>query len=55
MDEIFLLRILLLEPCISLIYARKINKNTNYSFCLLIMYGSSYMRDIFISRSALKG
>jgi hypothetical protein len=27
-----LLEILLLEPCISLIYARKTNKYTNYSF-----------------------
>src|SRR5215468_10160374 len=42
-DEIFLLGILLLEPCISLIYAWKTNKYTNYSFSLLIMYGSSYM------------
>src|SRR5215510_12956504 len=39
----FLLGILLLEPCISLTYARKTNKYTNYSFSLLIMYGSSYM------------
>jgi hypothetical protein len=39
----FLLGILLLEPCILLIYARKTNKYTNYSFSLLIMYGSSYM------------
>jgi hypothetical protein len=39
----FLLGILLLEPCISLIYAWKTNKYTNYSFSLLIMYGSSYM------------
>jgi hypothetical protein len=29
--------------CISLIYAWKTNKYTNYSFGLLIMYGSSYM------------
>jgi hypothetical protein len=43
MDEIFLLGILHLEPCISLIYARKTNKYTNYSFNLLIMYGSSYV------------
>jgi hypothetical protein len=35
--------ILLLEPYISLIYAWKTNKYTNYSFSLLIMYGSSYM------------
>jgi hypothetical protein len=39
----FLLGILLLKPCISLIYAWKTNKYTNYSFSLLIMYGSSYM------------
>jgi hypothetical protein len=39
----FLLGILLLEPCISLIYASKTNKYTNYSFSLLIMYGISYM------------
>jgi hypothetical protein len=39
----FLLGILLLEPCISLIYAWKTNKYTNYSFSLLIMYGTSYM------------
>jgi hypothetical protein len=39
----FLLGIVLLEPCISLIYAWKTNKYTNYSFSLLIMYGSSYM------------
>jgi hypothetical protein len=39
----FLLGILLLEPCISLIYAWKTNRCNNYSFSLLIMYGSSYM------------
>jgi hypothetical protein len=39
----FLLVILLLEPCISLTYALKTKKYTNYSFSLLIMYGSSYM------------
>jgi hypothetical protein len=39
----FFTGILLLEPCISLIYAWKTNKHTNYSFSLLIMYGSSYM------------
>ena len=39
----FLLGILLLEPCISLTYAYKSNKYTNYSFSLLIMYGSPYM------------
>jgi hypothetical protein len=39
----FLLGNLLLEPCISLIYAWKTNKYTDYSFSLLIMYGSSYM------------
>jgi hypothetical protein len=39
----FLLDILLLEPWISLIYAWKTNKYTNYLFSLLIMYGSPYM------------
>jgi hypothetical protein len=39
----FLLGILLLEPCISSTYAWKTNKYTNYSFSLLIMYGTSYM------------
>jgi hypothetical protein len=39
----FLLGILLLEPCSSLIYSRKANKYTNYSLSLLIMYGSSYV------------
>jgi hypothetical protein len=39
----FLMGILFLEPCISLIYVWKTNKYTNYSFSLLIMYGSSYM------------
>src|SRR5215471_1780796 len=39
-DEIFLLGILLLEPCISLIYAWKTNKYTNYEFSLLIIYGT---------------
>jgi hypothetical protein len=39
---ICLLGILLLEPCISLIYAWKTNKYNNYSFNLLIMYGISY-------------
>jgi hypothetical protein len=39
----FLLGILLLEPCISLIYVWKTNKFNDYSFSLLIMYGSSYM------------
>jgi hypothetical protein len=34
---------ILLQPCISLIYAWKPNKYTCYSFSLLIMYGSSYM------------
>jgi hypothetical protein len=38
----FLLGTLLLESCISLIYVWKA-KYTNYSFSLLIMYGSSYM------------
>jgi hypothetical protein len=41
--RVFLLRILLLEPWISLIYAWKNNKYTNCIFSLLIMYGSSYM------------
>jgi hypothetical protein len=39
----FVLGILLLEPCISLICAWKTNKCNSYSFSLLIMYGSSYM------------
>jgi hypothetical protein len=39
----FLLGILHLELYISLIYAWKTNKYPNYSFSLLIMYGSSYM------------
>jgi hypothetical protein len=39
----FLLGILLLEQCISLTYAWNTNKCNNYSFSLLIMYGSSYM------------
>jgi hypothetical protein len=38
----FFTGILLLEPCISVIYACKTNKH-NYSFSLLIMYGSTYM------------
>jgi hypothetical protein len=47
----FLLGILLLEPCVSLIYAWKTNKYTNYSFSLLIMYGSFYMfRHYFANR-----
>jgi hypothetical protein len=45
----FLLGILLLEPCISLIYAWKTKKYTNYSFSLLITYGSSYMFRHYIS------
>jgi hypothetical protein len=45
----FLLEIFLLEPCISLIYAWKTNKYTNYSFSLLIMYGSSYMLRHYIA------
>jgi hypothetical protein len=45
----FLLGILLLEPCISLIYAWKTNKYTNYPFSLLIMYGSSYMLRNYIA------
>jgi hypothetical protein len=39
----FLVGILRLEPCISLIYAWKSNKFNNYSFSLLITYGSPYM------------
>jgi hypothetical protein len=39
----FVLRNLLFEPCISLIYAWITNKYTNYSFSVLIMYGSSYV------------
>jgi hypothetical protein len=39
----FLLGILIFELCISLIYACKTNKYTNYSLSLLIMYGRSYM------------
>jgi hypothetical protein len=39
----FFTGILLLEPFISLIYAWKTNKCNNYSFSLLIMYGSFYM------------
>jgi hypothetical protein len=39
----FLLGILLLESCISLIYAWKTNKYNNYSFSLSIKYGSSHM------------
>jgi hypothetical protein len=42
-DEIFLLGILFLELCILLMYVWKTNKCKNYSFSLLIMYGSSYM------------
>src|SRR5215468_8653285 len=45
----FLLGILFLEPCISLIYACKVNKYNSYSFSLLIMYGSSYMFRHYIS------
>jgi hypothetical protein len=45
----FLLWILLLEQCISLIYAYKTNKYTNYSFSLLIIYGSSYMFRYYIA------
>jgi hypothetical protein len=36
-DKIFLLGIVPLEPCISLIYAWKTNKYTNYTFSLLCM------------------
>src|SRR5215510_14215333 len=45
----FLLGILLLEPYISLIYAWKTNKYTNYSFSLLIMYGSFCMFRYYIA------
>jgi hypothetical protein len=45
----FLLGILPLELCISLIYAWKTNKYTNYSFSLLITNGSSYMFRHYIS------
>jgi hypothetical protein len=38
----FLLGILFLEPCISLIYAWKTNKYNSYPFSLLIVYGISY-------------
>jgi hypothetical protein len=47
----FLLRILLLETCISLIYAWKTNRYTNYSFSFLIIYGSSYMFRITLPSS----
>jgi hypothetical protein len=47
----FLLGILLLEPCISLIYVWKTNKYTNYSFSLLIMYGSSCMFGVTLPSS----
>jgi hypothetical protein len=39
----FLLGIFLLESCILLIYVWKTNKCNNYSFSVLILYGSSYM------------
>jgi hypothetical protein len=42
----FFIVILLLEPCILLIYAGKTNKCNNYSFSLLIMYGSSYVLNL---------
>jgi hypothetical protein len=45
----FLLGILIIEPWISLICAWKISKYTNYSFRLLIMYGSSYMFRYYIA------
>jgi hypothetical protein len=44
-----LLGILLLEQCISLIYAWETNKYTNYSFSVLIMYGSSCMFRCYIA------
>jgi acyl CoA:acetate/3-ketoacid CoA transferase alpha subunit len=47
----FLLGILVLEPRISLIHAWKANKYANYSFSLLIMYGSSYMFRHYIAIS----
>jgi hypothetical protein len=53
-DEIFLLGILVLEPCILLSYAWKTNKCNNYSFSLLIMYGIYMFRheiSIFTERS----
>jgi hypothetical protein len=39
----FFTGVLLLELCISFIYAWKTNKCKHYSFSLLIMYGISYM------------
>jgi hypothetical protein len=45
----FVTRDFLLEPCISLIYAWKTNKYTNYSFSLLIAYVISYMFRHYIS------
>jgi hypothetical protein len=45
----FLLGILLLEPCISLIYVWQTNNYANYSFSLLFMYGSSYMFRYYIA------
>jgi hypothetical protein len=39
----FFTGVLVLEPCISLIYAWKTNKCNNYSFSLWITYFSSYM------------
>src|SRR5215467_12894139 len=45
----FLLGILLLEPCISLIYTWKTNKYINYTFSLLIMYGSFCMYRHYIA------
>jgi hypothetical protein len=43
LTRIFLLEILLHEPYIPIICARKTNKCNNYSFSLLITYSSSYM------------
>jgi hypothetical protein len=50
-DEILLLGILFLEPCISSIYAWKTNKYNKYSFSLLIMYGSSTCFGIILPSS----
>jgi hypothetical protein len=49
----FLLGILLLEQCISLIYAYKTNKYTYYSFSLLIMYGSSVAHHVTIHNTPI--
>jgi hypothetical protein len=49
LTRFFLLDVLLLEPCISFIYAWKTNKYTNYSFSLLIMYSHCYMLRHYIA------